>query len=265
MWLIGVVGLLVVGGLLWSYRSDRQRLEAMRGAETVEVALLHSLHAELRRDLGADSFFYRAELKGRAEVKEPLQSELTGTECIYYSMSVSREYEERYTAQEGDRRVEKVRRGSETMASQQRGIRFELVDGSGRVWVDPTEAEVVAESVLDRFEPAQGHQRELKLGSFRLRLDEPIRSGDRTTLGYRFRESVVRLHQPLYLLGEAREWNDEVVVGQPRDGGRWILSTQSEEQLTQATISAMRWKLVGAGVLLLASSGLIVADRLHLL
>lgn len=237
----------------------------MQSTDTAEVSLLESLLEEMRRDLGPDSFFYRTEVKGQIECAEPLQSELSNTNCIYYNMVIKHEYEERYTTREGNQTVQKTRKGSERVAGNSRSTPFYLVDATGKVLIDPANAEFIDETLLSHFEPARSSgSREVKIGSFRFTMPEQLKRGDRTTLGYSFTETAIPVNANLYILGEATDRNGKVVIAKPRQDGKLVISSKSEEQLMSEAIKSMRLSIAGAVVALLAGIGLIVADLMEL-
>jgi len=181
------------------------------------------------------------EVKGTLRCDEPLTSEMTGTECAYYSAAVVREYLEE------DRDDNDVTRDRcrETLSSNVQSVPFRVEDAMGVVAVDPEGAEVDAKSVMDRFERFTGQEGpSVSLGGVTLRLGERER-----TLGYRYQESILPVDAPVYVLGAVREGG---AIGAPppgTEGARFIISHRSEEALTKSIGGDAR-------VLALVSAGL---------
>lgn len=258
MWIAGLVLIAISAVLAFCYRSQKRRLGAIQSTQTSQVQLLRELAQSMKEGVGEGAFTYLTEIKGKIVCKVPLQSELEGVECVYYSMRIEREYEETYyeTDQEG-RRTRRTRTSSDTVAENKRSTLFLVDDNTGQIQVDPDGADFVTEKVVSRFEaggePSGG---ELRLGSFSLRL--PSLTGDRRTLGYRFEEEAIPVGRNIYVLGEATELNGELRVQRPQEG-QFIISLKGEEELVRQSQSATTWLLVGSIASALIGVGLLVA------
>jgi hypothetical protein len=204
---------------------------------TVQTSQINNLRESadaVTETLGKGHYNEYTELKGNAEFPELLTSEMGGQDCVYYTTIVEREWEEEYweTNDEG-KRERKHRRGSDTMSQQTRSVPFQLNDGTGKVWVDPKEAELELETVVDRFESEGSIRGEVKIGAFRFRIDGG-RGGSRRTLGYRFKELIFpATPQRMYVLGRVTDSvGRDLTVTRPTDKGqRFLVSYKSEEEL----------------------------------
>lgn len=175
------------------------------------------------------------EVKGTLRCEKPLTSELAGRPCAYYRTWIDRLYDE----DDVPRTVER----SETVASNVELVPFFVEDGTGRVMVTPNGADVDAQSVHSRFEavPARGRR---TLGGKGLRLDYSF-----GTRGYRFREEILPIDGPIYVLGAV---TSDGGIGRPSDDAReagFIISCRSEEALSSAHQGDRLVLWCGAGAL----------------
>ncbi|MBI3965032.1 MAG: E3 ubiquitin ligase family protein [Chloroflexi bacterium] len=225
---LGLVFCGVGGALLYFSRTTQAKAALIGAVATSGAGTVASRPGEL------------VEIKGTLRCQSPLTSELSQSACAYYSAAMTREYEEQERDSDGGwRTVER----SQTMASNSRGVPFWVEDATGSVWVRPDGAEVDAWPVLDRFDQsAAGPGINVSLGGVAINFG----SGDGRTLGYRYRESILPLDQPVYVLGVVQS---NGVVGPPQPGRkdqRFIISYRSEEALTQSFSSSAQWLTYGA-------------------
>jgi hypothetical protein len=258
-WIFGTVLLALAIGLAIGASFQKKRHLLMATTETSTAAELTSMAQAVAGDIGAGSFHQLAEVKGTIRCDQPLTSELSQVPCVYYSMKVTREYEETtWETDSNQNRTQRVRRGSESVARNTRSCPFEVEDGTGRVQVDPTGASVIAEKACDRFEPGEMvspsqsfFERALQLGT----------AGGRRTLGYRKEEDIIPLGRPIYVIGEASDTSGRIVIRKPARG-TFLVSTRSEEQLTHAARRTSRWLMIGTLVSAAAGVGLLLGGLL---
>ena len=257
---VGIVLVLIAVGLFFGSRAQKKKLTQIKAAETTTAAELADLAAAVAKDIGAGSFNQIAEVKGGIECTEPLVSELSQTKCVYYSMSVTREYEETYweTDDKGSK-VQRTRRGSESVASNSRSISFLVRDATGTISVDPDGASFVDEKVFSRFEQGDIRGAGLRFGSYNLTLGSLAMQADRRTLGYRFEESAIPVGRPIYVLGEAVDSDGRLRIRKPdKKGASFIVSLKSEEQLVKGAQSSAVGLKVGAAVAVVAGIACLV-------
>ena len=260
LWIIGLVFILAAAGLLIAAGVQKKRFTLLASTETSTAADLSSMAGAVAEEIGAGSFHQIAEVAGTSRCSDPLVSELTGTPCVYYDMRVVREYQETYWDTDGNQnRVQRSRRGSDTVAQNNRSCLFEVEDATGRVTVDPSEAKVVAEKACDRFEPGEPRGPTLSLGRWRFDLGGLAVVGGRRTVGYRYQEKIVPVDRRIYVLGEASDRSGHVVIGKPTaKGAPFLVSTKSEEALIKSARTAARWLVVGTAVAALAGAVMVV-------
>ncbi len=265
MWLAiaGVVLLIVGVVLMFIRRAQQSKLFEISTTATSTVQELAKAADYVAERLGEKGSFRQvAEVKGRVRCDSPLTSEIAGQPCVYYAMSVTREYEERYwdTDPQTKRRVQRTRRASETVASNSQRVPFWLEDSTGRIQIIPDGAEMDVAQVVDRFEQGgrDGGQT-ITFGGFTIDVGGFL-SGSRT-LGYRFRESLLPVDRQVYLLGEAGDSTGELAIQRPQEKGKkFLVSMKSEEELTRSLGSSVRWLLVGAIASGVIGVGLMVAE-----
>ena len=256
MWIIGIVLILVGVALLFVRQSQQGKLRQIVGVETSTAKGLIGLAQSVRQDLEklgqtGEGFHQIVEVKGAIRADSPLTSEIAKQPCVYYDASVIREYEETYweTNSQTNQRVQRTRRSSETVSHDSQSTSFWIEDSSGRIKVNPEGADLDSVQVVDRFEPAEAAQGGvLSFGGFRFDLAGFSLGGPGTrTLGYRFKERIIPLDRPAYVLGEVVDDGAELVIQKPREGGRrFIISLKSEEELVRSTGSTVQWLLWGA-------------------
>jgi hypothetical protein len=256
----GIVLLLAAVGLYLGSRSQKKRLGEMSATQTSSAAELAELAAAVAKDIGPGSFNQIAEVKGRIECSAPLVSELSQTSCVYYSMSVTREYEETYWERDADdHQVQRTRRGSESMSSNVRKVPFLVRDSSGTIEVDPEGAKIFDEKVFSEFQQGEARGDGFRFGGFSFNPSSfAALSGGRRTIGYRFEESAIPVGRDIYVLGEAVDSGGRLRVCKPgTKGASFIVSLKSEEQLAagaKSTATGLSIAAIVAGVLGVAAA-----------
>lgn len=266
MWMIGVALILGAVGLVMNYFSQKRKLEQMEATETSTVEFLESLRKSMAEGVGAGSLNYVTEVKGKIVCDEPIVSELAGVECVFYSMTVTREYEEAYYERDQQGRTHRrIRTGYDPVASNQRSTPFYVQDATGRIRIRPDGAEFVGEEVHSRFESAEQHGGGfLQIGRMRIELPRSYSGGDRRTIGYHFEEEAVPVGSEVYVLGEATDREGELCIVRPMDKDKkLIVSTRSEEELARQGQSSMKISVFGAIACIILGIAAIVYDLMQ--
>jgi len=247
-----VVALGLVGGWFWK----KKTLETLQGVERKTAGELQELIKEIGGEIGGGSYRELVELAGDIDCESPLKSPLGERDCVYYRMSVKREYEEEYYDTDSDgNQVRKTRRGSETNTSNTENRDFHLKDDTGRMLVSPDGAnwDTLTKSV-SKFEPDRGSG-SLSFGGFSFSLGQDIGRG-RRTLGYRYEEYIMPLDKRTLVVGQVTDEDGRVAI---RKGGkRFIITTKSKEELVKGVKTAMTWFIIIAGVCAASGIGLTI-------
>ena len=260
--IIGALMVLAGAGLYFGSQGQKKKLGEMKATETSTAAALADTAGSIAKEIGPGSFNQIAEVKGTIECDAPLQSELSQTDCIHYSMKVTREYEETYweTDDKGNRQ-QKTRRGAETVADNTRSVAFFVRDSTGRIAVDPTGAALDTEKVFSEFKPGENHGPGFQFGRYSFNASAfAALAGGRRTLGYRFEESATPVGRTVYVLGEAVDNDGRLRIRKPdKKGATFIISLKSEEQLVQGAQSSAKGMLIAAIIIAaLGAAGIIV-------
>jgi hypothetical protein len=144
------IGLCVLAVILLAVSlSQKNKLYQMQSTETLTAKALADSASDVAKEIGPGSFNQVTEVKGKSVCDNPITSELAQRECVYYSMRITREYEEDYwdTDSQG-RRTRRTRRGSDTVASNVRSTPFYIQDGTGKIKVNPEGCLAVTEKAM---------------------------------------------------------------------------------------------------------------------
>lgn len=251
MVILGLI-LLVVGGVLWFVRGHQaHRGRHLKLAQNTPLGELKSLAAAVAKEIGGGDWRDYVSVCGTVEVPDPLISPMKGIPCIGYNNSVVREYEE--TVQErdaNDRVTTRTQRGSETVSQERRSAPFEVVDAQGeQVTVNPDGADLDTVEVLNEFQAGPLPGGNLTYGNFSRFVGQGNRGrGDRYTLGYRYRESVLPLGQTVTVVGLASDRTGRLTIEKPNDNRPFIISTKSQETLAKDATQGAQiafWAMVG--------------------
>lgn len=227
--IIGAVAIVVGVVLFFSRRGAQAKSRLMADVPTFDAGKLSELPSDML-----------IEVKGTLRCDDSLTGELSERSCMYYRSRVVREYEEQERDSKGD--LKTVRR-SETVASNERSTAFYVEDATGRVRVNPGDADFDAVEVVDRFEPNTSESGfSLSLGGMSCNV-----AGNNRTLGYRYTESIIPVDGPVYVLGVLRE---DGTIGAPAKGRKdqkFLISYRSEEALQADLSKQSTWLGVGAG------------------
>ena len=241
------IGLFAVGiAFYFGYLFQGKKLYQMKSTQTSQIGELQEIAASVAKDIGAGSFNQITEVKGQATCDTPLISELAKADCVYYSMNVSREYEETYWDTDANgNRVQRTRRGSDTVAHNTRSEPFYIQGSTGKIRVNPEGASFVTEKVYSRFEPGEVQGGAIRIGGLSINLGGVTGGTNRRTIGYRYEEEIIPLQRNLYILGEAADASGELCMQKPaKKENKFIISVKSEEELIRSAQGSMTAFLV---------------------
>lgn len=225
LFIFGAVLLLVAIVAFGSMRHARSELHAMIGTQTLPVSELEVLQSASREVAPVGAFQHKCEVVGVAEPRPegPLRSQLTGSQCVWYRYVVTRHYEH-VTHQNGRRRV---RRRAEQLTETNSWESFGLRDSQGQlIGVDPGGSQIdEPQQTVQEFEPHRPS------GPTMFGLQLPNAFGRNGTTGYTYEEWIVPPGRRLYVLGEVNDRAESLMIGKPADGGHFIVSTRSEQEL----------------------------------
>jgi hypothetical protein len=175
-------------------------------------------------------FIGMVELKGTAEAAHPLRSTLSEQNCVLYDWSVaehwSRTVTETYTDSEGKTQTRTRHESGWSRVDGGGGmIPFYLQDDCGVVQVVPEGAEL---ETLPMFEYECGRDDPFYYGK------GPQAAVADSDHRRRFVEHGIPLHQPIYVMGQARERKDIVAaeITKSDKASMYLISTRREESIS---------------------------------
>lgn len=244
--------MIIIGGVLIALgvvlilvrRKAQNQLLEIKFVKTSTAAELKEAADGIRQELGTPGLRQMSEVKGVIKCDQPLTGELSKQQCVYYAMTVSERYEETYTERDSQgREVRRTRTGTTTVASNSQRVHFYVQDESGKILVNPNDADIDAVKVVDKYEP--GQRSTVSFGSFSFNVRSS--GSGRRILGYEFEERILPLDRRVYVLGEATDTSGELMVQKPQEKGKpFIVSLKSEEELTRSTEGKIKGLMIGA-------------------
>ncbi|MGI6253381.1 MAG: E3 ubiquitin ligase family protein [Aminivibrio sp.] len=227
---LGVGGLLAAGGAYLAFVQSKKKEGLARELQFMKSTSLPELHESLKaldaEGLG-DSFRDMVETNGSAETDGELKTPHSETPCAYFEASVTREYEQMETYTDKDGKV-RTRRNKlyENVSSDKSSSPLYIADGGVRARIDLQGANLDLKSGEDRYEPFKEDRGYSFFG-----VNFTVPSGTRT-LGFRYKERLIPLGQPLYVVGEIRKSGGELRIGKPSEKDKpFIVSVKSEEEV----------------------------------
>jgi hypothetical protein len=228
----GIILLLVAAGCWFAARGQAGRLRAINAADTFTAQMLLELYNRVVPALGGEALDQPCEVAGTIESDAPLTAPLSNTACVAYTYQVTREYEEDVTTtDEHGKTTTETQQRSETASNDERRTRFFVRDATGRVLIDPADAELDLIDSGTRFDPAQ----QTTLTRTR-------------TLGHRHQEQSLAVGTPVYILGCVVDGQGQPMIARsPKDHKqKFIISRRSERELAASAASAARYWYYGA-------------------
>lgn len=226
-------------------RHYRFKLQSLLLAQPATSQQLKEIADQVASEIGAGNLRQYVKMWGAIEVSQPLISELKQESCVYYSFSVSREYEERVRQEDSEGKVTwTTERRSETISQNRRSTPFYLRDQHGRVRVEPEAAAIATIPVLDEFRPV-GSTSSLSFGGFSL--DLSLNGGAGKTLGYRYREEILPCDRSVLVVGAASDETGELTLGPSAEARQhFFIALKPETAVLQEVKQTIQWLTIGA-------------------
>lgn len=233
--IFGSILLIAAIALFFVQRHYNLKLRSLKLADAMTTVELHQLADHIAHEIGSGSLRRYVKVSGVITCENPLISELKQMPCVYYTMSVTREYEEDVRKTDSDGKTYwSTERRSQTMSSNSQSTPFFVRDRHGDVQVNPSNAAIDTVSVLDEFRSA-GSSSSFSVGAFQMNLNMFSQSGSRT-IGYRYKESILPLNRHVLVVGLASDQTSVLQIEQPTESGKkFFISLKSEASLSQET------------------------------
>jgi hypothetical protein len=234
MEIIGII-LIVMGIILFFVRRNQiQTGLSLKSARVTTIGELKNTAQAIEAEIGGGNWRDYVKLWGKVTAEEPLLSEIKKEACVYYTMTVKREYEEKVREQDQQGNwVEKTQRKSETVANNQRSIPFILEDETGTIVVNSEKAQIETIKVLDEFRPGEAPAGMIGWGSFSLLVHSSSTGTQSRTLGYHYRESILPVGREVLVIGEVSDETGKLRIGIPSSSQqKFIISFKTNEALS---------------------------------
>jgi hypothetical protein len=89
----------------------------------------------------------------------------------------------------------------------------------------------------------------VRASSFRVKLPDFLNTGENSTIGFEYKESLIRPGRRLYILGEVHDTIGPLVIGKPEQQGHFIIAGRTEDELrplaprsTSSSRSGSSWR-----------------------
>ena len=259
MWIVGVILLGAAGVCGYTAYKARKSIQRMTTTETVTSTDLIKLREAAVAAGSEGSFAQLIEVKGivRTGPGGPLTSQMTDTTCAWHRHKVERKYREKYRNGDGKKRT---RTTTETLTSHRTKDLFYVEDATGKTLVRPSVIVDKPKKVLDEFEEPKAKKSKQSGGGFLSTIGNIAKDmmDDENTIGFRRREWVLKDGARVYVLGEASDADGDLVVGEPSDGSKLVITTRTEEQMSEEHGKQGALFTIGGGVAALAGVVLVV-------
>ena len=262
MWIAGIVLLLLAAGVAYFARHQRAKARSVTATETLTTKELDDLAGGVAAEVGGGSFRQRCEVVGAAAAGPSGLNKAphSDTDVVWFRAEVTHRYwkRERRT-RDGKTHYERVEH-EDTVSDITSKNPFVVDDRSGGtpILVAPDGATIDRpEQTVDRFEQGQPQRR--SGSTFDKIFDVLITpSSDSGTIGFTYREWVIRPGARLYVHGEVADDTGVLRFAKPATKGRYIISTRSEEQIVGQARSHAKWANVAAVTAAVAGVVLVV-------
>lgn len=257
MLVAGAVLLLVAVGAFFFARHERGKARTATATETLKCGDVAALSQGVADEVGGGDFTQRCEAVGTAKAGPDglVPAPESKADAVWVRTKVIHKYwvmeEERR-----DGRTTRTRREREETVSENTSIApFALADDTGTVLIHPDGADIDRpEQVVDRFDPRSSVNED---GGFFASL---LRAGSDTgTLGFQHQEWIIRPGEELYVQGEVADRTGALVFAKPQDGGAFLVSTRSEEEIVSGAERNAKLALGGAVVAAVVGVVLLIA------
>lgn len=249
MVIVGII-LLIASIILFFVRlAQLKKLGCIQSARLSTAQDIQEISNAVAQDIGAGSWQDYVKVYGKIVCDAPIQSQVKGVDCVYYTTKVTREYEEVVTKKDdqGNKKKE-TERHSEIVSKEERSTPFWIVDSSGKIEVHPDEAKIETVEILSEFRRESQHGSKISFGGFSLSFGSQG-NGRGRTLGYKYEESILPISREALVIGMATDVTSTTTIRKPSDHKQqFIISLKTEGELTKSvtrTAKQMFYAMLG--------------------
>ena len=220
---LGIGAVALIAGLVLAFLGYRARkkLEAMAATQTVSASEAARMAEAVP---GA-----KVEVVGTVKADQPLLSPTGQIPCVYYRYKLEHRVERRERDSQGNWTTSE---NWDTVADRKEQVPFQVCDSSGECLVFPDGADFVAETrTHEGYGSPYDSSEASVIGSVLDGVLDAFDSDYESVRGYRVTESVLRVGQPVFVLGSTQRSGEIASIG--KGEGPFIISHKMEEELTK--------------------------------
>ena len=236
--IVGLIFIAIAITLLTKHRSLQKEIFAIKATETSTVADLKVIRDEIATELGSmGGWRQQVEVKGNVVCNNPLTAKLSQRPCVYSYTVIVERYEEKETTTDEDGEVRHTtEEHSKIIANNQTQINFWLEDATGKIEIDPLNAEIDGLTVVNEFESYNGVQN----------------NSNHRIIGYQKTERIIAVDSFIYVLGEISDADGKLKICASSDSKQpFLISYKSEEKIIKSKSSDSQSKIYwGSGLLI---------------
>ncbi|MFK8037634.1 MAG: GIDE domain-containing protein [Crocinitomicaceae bacterium] len=235
--ILAVIGVFLMRG---SIKSADKSLVISITDETNTKNLIEN-YESLTNSHGEGNFNLYAKLYGKAYANEPIISEYSKKECVYYHIEVDREYEQLETKTDSNGKTTQkwVRKNEVVLDKEHSASDFSIKNSNSSVRVNYSDADIDIPESFSTFEKeANQNGNGFSFAGITFSNTSTIR-----TIGFRHVERAITVGQQLFVVGNANDSGGELIISRPKEKNKpFIISTKTENEITSDLSSSSKSK-----------------------
>lgn len=203
----------------------------------------------VKDEIGQPGTFYKQiEFNGIITSDSFINSELTYSNCVYYTIKSDERFEKTYYIQNKSRRERHTRMGMKNIRNESHWIDFFVSDGINKVKINPANCKEIDTIVsLDNYEPYN-----------------KTSGKDYRILGYQNKETILPINSKVYITGEIRSDVDGIVIKAPINSkAPFIISLKAKDEVIKQKNSKANLFLISSILFFVLSISFIIAGILN--
>lgn len=253
-YLIGAGVLGIIGLILWMVKNKKAgRSASLELMDTSRINDILENHTEMSASMGDGNFSLHVEVKGKAYSEEPIESELSKDQVVYFKSEVVHEYEKLEIRKTKEGTEKKWVKHQDTVSENLRwAAGFGVKDDTGFIEVNSNKSKFHTEKLYSNFEKGDpnadsGGGLNLKIKGFSIGIGGSNQNKGLRTIGYRYTETGIRMGTQLYVVGDANDRDGVLRISNPKDKeDQFIVSVKSKQEFIGNIGSAVKGFTIGA-------------------
>ena len=232
-----------------NFRSKNKKAGKSASLELMETSRINDIvenHEEMSASMGHGNFSLHVEVKGKAHSEQPIESELSKEQVVYFKSEVVHEYEKLETRKTKDGTEKKWVKHKDTVSENLRWASgFGVKDDTGFIEVNANKSKFHTEKLYSNFEKGDpnadnGGGLNLKIKGFSIGIGGGSKNKGLRTIGYRYKETGIRMGTQLYVVGEANDRDGALRISKPNNNDdQFIVSVKSKDEFIGSTVKGL--------------------------